>query len=94
MDEIKHTPTPWEFTDNPNDSCCWSHHIQTVDTGIADVRSEEDASFIVKAVNSHEALLEAAKAAVFSIRMDGPKQPAWIQLMDDIERVISMAEGK
>jgi len=63
--EAKHTPTPWYISREENG-------ITTIRGdkangrlfAVADTLKREDAEFIVRAVNSHEALLEAAKEAI------------------------------
>ena len=67
------TPGPWQMTDKPNDRCCWSYHVETVERGkilgdvlegaaivVADVRNEADAKLIAAAPD----LLDALKTLV------------------------------
>jgi len=65
MTKTKHTPTPWEIKEG------WSGHIfgpnHEMISRAMDCRkssAQENAAFIVRAVNSHEALLEVAKDLV------------------------------
>lgn len=71
MEYHKHTPTPWGFTGEPNGYTIWqtargcqSHPqaIARVVGGRVKVDEEEaNASYIVRAVNSHAALVEALR---------------------------------
>lgn len=55
----KPTAGPWQKTDDPNDECCWSFHVETTkrdqenslyaEQSIADVREEADAILIAEA---------------------------------------------
>lgn len=88
--QTTHTPTPWEVMNGVQ--------ITTIDTSAGciatthknahrDSTPEVDAAFIVRAVNSHEALLEAAKAMQITLAMDGKSRIAW-------DKAIAQAEGK
>lgn len=60
--ESKHNPTPWHISE---EGFIMATDIQSIHSVIDDVAiSKEDAAFIVRAVNSHEALLEVAKDAL------------------------------
>jgi hypothetical protein len=68
MTSPKHTPTPWKF--NPNRYSKWvgeiSGNTPDADYVVSVVQQDNwkaNAELIVRAVNSHEALLEAAKIA-------------------------------
>jgi len=101
--ELQHTPTPWHrnvspaykypiFADKNGDAKGrdWIH-IAAVLSG--NPNQEADLDFIIRAVNSHEALLEALKAA---------KNLLDEQAIDDghhaeytmIEQAVAKAEGK
>lgn len=61
---IGQTPTPWKIYDDAD-----PHHVRIMgrfaDTGnahVADILSPANAAFIVKAVNNHDALVEALRA--------------------------------
>jgi len=59
----KHTPGQWKATAKPNDACCWSFHVETVERltiagevledsamhDVADVRTEADAHLLAAA---------------------------------------------
>jgi hypothetical protein len=95
--ELEHTPTPWRKILAPT-------QIVTDDRIIANMvygeyfQMQNDADFIVRAVNAHEALLEAAKNArnvlaalaigdLKGIKADSPA----LQMLRD---AIAKAEGK
>lgn len=71
----KATKGPWVSTNEPNDSCCWSFHVETKERdqepgmsecaakGIADVSEESDAAFIAHSRSDIEYLLEKLDAA-------------------------------
>lgn len=60
--KTQHTPTPWEFQWSPNEG----YNVTSRDTGISvfdsqeftDKPTKENAEYIVRAVNSHDALLK------------------------------------
>lgn len=94
---MKHTSTPWAVGYSNN----YGRNIyQETDeyNGIALVTKDEDAEHIVKCVNSHDALLEAAKSYVRTLEFlektldaDGMSQHMLKNLL--IEK-IKKAEGK
>jgi hypothetical protein len=53
-----HTPTPWRYNPSQGLDREIIRHFGEV---VGKIEKREDAEFIVRAVNSHEALLEAAK---------------------------------
>jgi hypothetical protein len=63
---MTHSPTPWKLEDSDP---AWPPHLVGADCHVALVMNkshvayEANAAFIVTAVNSHEALVEALKAA-------------------------------
>ena len=64
----EHTPTPWSATEQRDwleHSCCHDAAITAFENGkrqtIAEAHSSEDAAFIVKAANNHDALVKAAE---------------------------------
>lgn len=95
--ETKHTPTPWHISDE--------HRIVDEQGGlVADVKYAKattaeamaDAEFISRAVNSHEALLEAAKKVVkeySALPINGP-ETVIIKSIDDLQEAIAQAEGR
>jgi hypothetical protein len=82
-----HTPTPWTF-----DSCktvrllSLDHKIEIGSLWLKTEQAETDAAFIVRAVNSHEELLETLKAARRELN-DSHRY-------DYIDEAIAKAEGK
>ena len=103
--EVKHVPTPWEmYLDGDSDkwhigsyaSVSLGKNVaiaETVDNRPLYQASKEEqkanAAFIVRAVNSHEALLEIAKHALFLER--NSRYPEWAE---KIQKAIEQAEGK
>jgi len=90
----EHTPTPWL-------AGCDGYVIRvrpgTTNEVIAEVNTIANAEFIVRAVNSHDALLEAAKGAASYLAalpqypdrgVDVPK------IRFELNRAIALAEGK
>ena len=64
MTQAKHTPTPWELEGNCHIKSIEGWAIADCDLDYSSLnldQQEINASFIVKAVNSHEALVEALK---------------------------------
>lgn len=67
QEETKHTPTPWKLSNGINDfpsSLFDEHGNHLTDVkgyGQFSEQNHANAAFIVRAVNSHEALLEFAK---------------------------------
>lgn len=83
----KHTPTPWDYS---------GEFIKTFDnkTIIAEVQTGDDichdSEFIVRAVNSHDMLLDAAKRALRELeqRKEGADERYALR------NAIALAEGK
>jgi len=85
-----HTPTPWKATEIDGGIQIQKDHLKDV-TGI--FRGEEgraNAFFIVRAVNAHEALLEALRAMVFLVA-DGKGKEA--DVLSAALAVIAKVEG-
>lgn len=65
---IQHTPTPWEQKSQSNGQAqIYGENGKTI---AITYYNDEDAALIVRAVNSHEALLEAAKEALCTLDPD------------------------
>lgn len=64
--QTTHTPTPWLMSEAPDER--GQYHINQPETAhigqVASVWGEGNAKFIVRAANSHEEFLAAAKEAV------------------------------
>lgn len=61
-EEVKHTPTPWSFVDtNMQTNNGLEVHRWFSAQGLPLPLTNANAAFIVRAVNSHEALLDALK---------------------------------
>lgn len=83
-----HTPTPWKIG-------YWDEIITDSNgykIALADPRNpndKKDTAFIVRAVNNHEALLNAAKYAINVIKSSGRDI-----YVEPIEKAIAQAEGR
>lgn len=93
--EVSHTPTPWHI----NGEAIESDHKWVASAGSNGINDEDEdmvnAAFIVRAVNSHEALLQAAKAiqAWFDNEADaGRETPTLLDV--NLSKAIAQAEGK
>jgi len=67
----KHTPTPWKLS-LPDGDSRFVASIQIGDKSLNDreqVLSNADAAFIVRAVNAHQELLDAAKEALEKLEL-------------------------
>lgn len=93
----QHTPTPWRVAESAAEKDCWYMEAQYQgfnegpdwtsvgeDDGTFD---KEDAAFIVKAVNCHEALLAACKRARNSLDLD-------TQAIEQLDHAIAKASGE
>ena len=66
MTQVKHTPTPWELEGNCHIKSIEGWAIADCDLDYSSLnldQQEINASFIVRAVNSHEALIFALRRA-------------------------------
>jgi hypothetical protein len=90
-EEVKHTPTPWsaELNDGTWDIRHANGTVAMLDK-YDDETEQANAAFIVRAVNSHAALLEAAKEIVQDIREDNDLGDTFKKLVE----AIALAEGK
>ena len=103
--ENKHTPTPWIVdpgtvtihAQNPINGSCIASVLGTGDED-SDQVSLADAEFIVRACNSHEALLEAAKRAYthisLTIGLVSNKTREEKELLQMIHLAIAQAEAR
>ncbi len=87
----QHTPTPWTraITSAKNMDCLI---VNERGKNIAGVfahpdTGDADSEFIVRAVNSHEALLEACKRASFETQING-------DILTILKQAIAKSEGK
>ena len=100
--EAQHTPTPtpWEFERYENDSIIVAPFKPKYGTDtrmlLAKNLSEENAAFIVRAVNSHEALLEACKRIVYNDDTGKERMIGSETAFDRsaLKNAITQAEGK
>lgn len=104
---MSHTPTPWKIIDTNNFDAAGNRMHMTNDYEIVDANNEnvikpsecidmdiEVAEFIVRAVNSHEALLEALKIATEYVKSDWKGTSTGKELIPKLEKAIAQAEGK
>lgn len=106
MNKTKHTPTPWKIgLDETFSPAKWDIGFNSIENGeqagvgyakvAARCYTKEDAAFIVRAVNSHEALLDAAKRAEKFISEEFPHlKGAAYNMLGELRDAIAEAEGK
>lgn len=91
----EHTPTPWDF-EGGEDCCRIVSYIDPKREQIAVRLNEADAELIVRAVNSHGALLEAVKQAADYINnisnIDPDDEDEEIKAV--LNKAIAHAEGR
>ena len=85
----KHTPGPY-FRDLTL-LCAGAPNSLTKSAIVAEFKNAADASFAMRALNSHDDLLAASKAALHYMRLHKYADQAWA---DDLEAAIAKAEGK
>lgn len=98
--EVKHTPTPWRQINGAIfDTTPWrlDQRRNTVPALFIPSPQQQDneinkgnAAFIVRAVNSHEALLDAVKSGLLAL--ESGAEPQYIK--DKMRKAIAQAEGK
>lgn len=99
--EMKHTQTPWEVRKaSAGHSAITGEHyfdyiLEPLNVMVERTTGEEskDAAFIVRAVNSHEELLEACRESLILFKHLG-KLPADFLAVELLEKAIAKAEGK
>lgn len=92
LTEVKHTPTPW-FTKHKG----YTSYIQKTDEKgheytVASMTcnielAKANAAFIVRAVNSHEALIDGARCALKEMRKNG-------MTCQNLERALMKADAE
>lgn len=84
--ETKHTPITFSKNGDGALRCKDDLYLGTVITPMGNQ--------VVRAVNNHDALLEALKATVFAIRLEPAliSQQAWQELVTDCDNAITKAE--
>lgn len=92
----KHTPTPWRVSYRATTDGNISYRIVGV---TLDSLSKENAEFIVRAVNSHEALLDAVKKTMATIADDSVTDAQFRYLLNHehfhiLANAIAQAEGQ
>jgi len=86
----QHTPTPWTAT-KFGDTKATSLYADGGTVSLGNIKSKDDAEFIVSAVNSHEALLEAAKLMKGILKENRNFTPDEFK---QVQSAIAQAEGK
>lgn len=92
--ENEHTPLPWWYNKERRaiEARPDNHNIETPAYQVLD---EADGELIVRAVNSHEALFEAAQYALNRLkRLDENGHGEHSYAIDKLETAIAQAEGK
>lgn len=94
--KLQHTPTPWKALDFDEDTTIiYDKDMRVV---IPKLANKENATFIVRAVNSHEELLAATKRALDGVQRDIAANPTAKTDRPEIEAMlryaIAKAEGK
>lgn len=95
----KHTPTPWcqvgtyiETTEKRLIAGMITGKQKNLkDAETAFETSKENAAFIVRAVNSHDELLAAAKRGIMALEANGAPN---CEAVKELKAVITKAEGK
>ena len=96
--EIQHTPTPWKLGQYSNDIQAMNDEDRSFTIAHSHLSGpfvRANMEFIVRAVNSHEALLKAAKKVIkeYSALPINGMETVIIQGIDDLEDAITLAEG-
>lgn len=93
---LPHTPTPWKRLGriilDPRERQESSNLTRI--RFIVECRSEEDAIFVVRAVNAHKALIEAAKTAADYLRKSWPLTDRAVEVHNMLDKALAAAEGK
>jgi hypothetical protein len=86
----EHTPTPWFVAGQVKGAGTDWREIHTNSLEFKPSYVGEainaDAEFIVRAVNSHDALLAMAKAYYLTLPDDGPEQDYYAQVIEQAEK--------
>jgi len=93
---MSHTPTPWKLTyyRTTDDKIIYDTLVGPNGENIVSEfypDNNEDAEFIVRAVNSHEALLEASKKVLSGCKKSLLFSPGFLS---KLEKAIAQAEGE
>lgn len=96
--QTEHTPTPWSYTGTSDWATIYQIGTHEHVAGMMNKNNPKaDAEFIVRAVNSYEALLEEAKEAandLLSLSAEEAKPLAIRASLNRLMRAIAKAEGK
>lgn len=100
----EHTPTPWDFSRKADYWRVEKLGINGISEETANCLKKENAEFIVRSVNAHEALLEAARLMLGWLtaeegqleqgRWSAPRLDVVKQTIAEIETAIAQAEDK
>lgn len=97
--ELAHTPTPWKTDPDLGNQCVLGPDgVQTADCSIfvnpkfgnrTDAINEANAAFIVRAVNSHDALVKACDKAAAVLSGDAMQKQSLIDALEAIRAALS-----
>lgn len=88
--KVSHTPTPWQTDQDGFIESMAGTYIAEVSSDSDKAEAQADAEFIVRAVNSHEELLDALERIVVECNLDD----AMLDVVRQIaEKAIAKAEG-
>lgn len=104
-EKTKHTPTPWTIgvydasedfkSINTHVAVCKPDGSLLATCGPVDAESKADAAFIVRAVNSHEELVQFARnVEAYLAGLGTSRDDAECALLNHAEQTIAKAEGK
>lgn len=90
--DIKHTPTPWKVDDYVMSGEKYRVFSPADPVAVASVAGKANAEFIVRAVNSHDELVEAIKNAIDSL--PDHVGPRIAQVKKELSEALAKAEGE
>lgn len=85
-----HTPTPWRIVLAPTQIVTDGEIIATLNNAMGVEQRQGNAAFIVRAVNSHEELMEAIKVAYqfFNTEANTPDENGLVAAGNSVVRVV------
>lgn len=88
-DETKHTPTPWKVQAHPNTG--FLNSLKAGRATVAETVRDADAAFVVRAVNSHAALVSTLKCVLREANARIANDPEWWAMVDKAEAALKLA---